>query len=109
MSPSELYETTLRKLGVLGAGETAESADVAIVTEAFKQLAREMDISLSNVVGGTGLYLAEMLASDLSDDFQLDEMRLQRLLAKRESNRRNVMRIINGGYSTDHTIEAEYF
>ena len=108
MTLNELYEKTLKTLGVLGSGETAEADDITLVTESFTELAAELGIPDFRLTEGTGIYLATMLAADLADDFQLPEQKVQRLLATRRENRRQVMMIINDDYDTDTVIEAGY-
>ena len=106
MTLNELFNATLRKVGVLGAGETAETNDTTLVQEAFDALANEIDITTESVTPGTGMYLANILACDVSDDFQMEETKLQRLLATRRNNIREVKIIINGQYDTDNVTEA---
>ena len=109
MTLNKLYDMTLRKLGVLAAGETAETDDVTVVTEAFNIVAAELDISSTGVTAGTGMLLANILASDLADDFQLDETRLQRFKMLRPQSVLAVRKIINDEYDTDTVITSEAF
>ena len=106
MTLNELFNATLRKVGVLGSGQTALSADTTLVQEAFDALANEIDITTESVTPGTGMYLANILAGDIADDFQMEETKLQRLLATRKNNIREVKIIINGEYDTDQVTEA---
>lgn len=109
MTKSEVYNATLRKLGVLPAGETADTEDTTVAAEAFTQVCSELGISNVYVLDGTGLHLADMCASDLADDFQVVEPKLQRMLLKRERAKREILRLHADSYDTDTVTEAEFY
>ena len=108
MTTTDLYSAALRKLGVLGAGETAETNDLTICAETFAQIASELDIPKNIIVEGTGRHLTTILAMELADDFQVDEGRTQRLIAQYPTARRRVISLVHGAYDTDTVIEGEY-
>ena len=108
MSKQELYKATLRKLGVLDADATPSDADTTICAEAWEELATDLGISSAYIPNGAGLHIANVLAADLCDDFQVDEMRVQRFLNMRQRNIHKIMSGVNQDYDYP-VIEGDFY
>lgn len=109
MTKTELYQAILRKLGVLGAGETPQSVDTDLCAEAYEAVCSELGISSGYIEDGTGSFLAIMCASDLSDDFQVEEQRVQRLYMQRAAAKREVLKLTTPQYDTDTVVKGRYY
>ena len=109
MTLTELYQSSLRKLGVLASGETPQADDLTICAETYKQLCAEIGIPSFYVPDGAGTTLAYIMAADLTGDFQVPEAKTQSLLATRKGYKRDVQRLLAEEYDTDTVIEANYF
>lgn len=109
MTVSDLYDSALRKLGVLAAGETATTDDLAVCAEVFAQITCDLDIPKVVIVEGTGRHLTTILAMEMADDFQVEEARTQRLMAMYQHARRRVISLVHGSYDTDSVTEGDAY
>ena len=108
MTLQELCEKTLRHLGILAASETAETADIELVEEAYDSFVAEFEVS-PVIRTATIPYIVDVLAYRLADDFGLDEMKVQRYYTIAEKSKLSFVRTYFGVYDTDQVITAEFY
>ena len=115
---AELKESVGRALGVLGTGDGSLSAeDDSIIDEmvdnVFMMMSREglinFDITDNSAIDiASYTPLRDIIAGNLTEDFELDPARTQILLVKKESAINDLKRMVFDGVY-DNTISTEYF
>ena len=115
MTKTELATKALQRLRVLSAGETPDSDDLSLAETAYDALYAALHTehlvtwdSAGDIPDRAVLPMSTLLASEIADDFEIPEVRLQRLVAQAQAAR-SVLATVKAPDYVPEPIPANYY
>jgi len=115
MTPAELKNRVLRKLRILGSGQTASAERTAIVTDAYtsvyNRLKRKNLVTwalIGNIDDAVSDALITLVAYQACDDFHIPEQRILRLKVLADEAMTDLIDLMRPEYVSTHT-RVPYF